>query len=207
MLCEFVVVGPLSVNCFILGCEETKEGIIVDPGADAGEIIAAVERLGLTIGMVINTHGHFDHVGANRAILQRFGARLLIHAEDAPMLNRVSDTARAYGLNAENSPQPDEFLVNDMELKFGSIGLKILHTPGHTRGGCCLYLAEQKLVITGDTLFADSIGRTDLPSGSHEQLLSSISTRLFTLPDDVIACPGHGPDTTIGHERQFNPYF
>jgi hydroxyacylglutathione hydrolase len=115
--------------------------------------------------------------------------------------------AKAYGMQGDNSPKPDEFLRDGMEIRFGKCRIKVLHTPGHTQGGCCLYLEAEKTVITGDTLFADSIGRTDLPGGSHEQLLASIQSKLFTLPDDVIAYPGHGPKTTIGHERQHNPYF
>ena len=207
MIFESLAVGPLGVNCFIVGCETTREGIIVDAGGDAGSIIAAVERLGLIIHQVISTHGHFDHVGANRAVLEHFKAHLLIHAADVPMLGRAADVARAYGLQGDNSPEPEQFLTDGMEISFGSCRLTVLHTPGHTPGGCCLYLADEKAVITGDTLFADSIGRTDLPGGSHQQLLESIRTKLFTLPDDVTAYPGHGPETTIGHEKRHNPYF
>jgi len=123
------------------------------------------------------------------------------------MLSRSAEVARRYGLQGENSPEADAYLVDGMDFSFGECHLKVLHTPGHTQGGCCLYFAEDRHVITGDTLFADSIGRTDLPGGSHEQLLESIRTKLFTLPDDVIAHPGHGPDTTIGHEKRCNPYF
>jgi len=207
MIFEIVVVGPLAVNCVILGCGETREGVVVDAGGDAGQIIAAVERLGLNISQVINTHGHFDHVGANRQVLERFNARLLIHELDVPMLERAVEVARAYGIRGDNSPQPDTFLRDGMEISFGKCRMKVLHTPGHTQGGCCLYLEEEKTIITGDTLFADSIGRTDLPGGSHEQLLASIRSKLFTLPDDVVAYPGHGPETTIGHEKKNNPYF
>lgn len=206
MICDIVVVGSLEVNCFILGCEETKEGIVVDSGSNAEAIIAAVERRGLNIGQVINTHGHFDHVGANKEVLEHFGARLLIHSADAPMLDRAADVAKAYGMSGENSPQPDQFLTDGMEIVFGSCRMRVLHTPGHTQGGCCLYLETEKKIITGDTLFADSVGRSDLPGGSHEQLLASIRTKLFTLPDDVVAYPGHGPQTTIGHEKRHNPY-
>lgn len=207
MIFDIVVVGQLEVNCFILGCEKSREGIVVDAGADAARIIEVIERRGLAIAQIISTHGHFDHVGANRTIKERFGARLLIHAADAPMLERASDVARAYGMPGENSPQPDAFLTDGMEITFGDCRMRVLHTPGHTQGGCCLYLEDEKKIITGDTLFADSIGRTDLPGGSHEQLLTSIQSKLFTLPDDVAAYPGHGPGTTIGHEKRNNPYF
>jgi glyoxylase-like metal-dependent hydrolase (beta-lactamase superfamily II) len=207
MIFDILVVGPLAVNCFILGCEETREGVVVDAGDDAERIIAAVERRGLKIGHVINTHGHFDHVGANRKVLERFNSRLLIHESDKALLERASVVARAYGIEGENSPRPDAFLIDGMEIGFGKHLMKALHTPGHTQGGCCLYLENEKMVITGDTLFADSIGRTDLPGGSHAQLLASIQAKLFTLPEDVVAYPGHGPKTTIGHEKRHNPYF
>jgi glyoxylase-like metal-dependent hydrolase (beta-lactamase superfamily II) len=170
-------------------------------------IVEVVNRHGLKIRHIINTHGHFDHVGDNRKAVSVFGAPLLIHKNDANMLGRAAEVARMYGMVGENSPEPNVFLVDGMELSFGSHHIKVLHTPGHTQGGCCLYLETEKLVITGDTLFADSIGRTDLPGGSHEQLLTSIRTRLFVLPDDVTAYPGHGPETTIGHEKRNNPYF
>lgn len=207
MIFDTLEVGPLAVNCFILGCEETRAGVVVDAGGDAERIITAVERHGLTIAQVINTHGHFDHVGANLSLVERFGARLLIHAADAPMLERAAEVARAYGVRAENPPKPDAFLEDGMEITFGACRMQVLHTPGHTPGGCCLYLEAERKILTGDTLFADSIGRSDFPGGSHEQLLASIRTRLFTLPDEVAAYPGHGPQTTIGHEKRHNPYF
>lgn len=207
MIFEILAVGPLVVNCFILGCEKDREGIIVDAGEDAERIIAAAERHGLTIRSVISTHGHFDHVGANRAVTEHFGAELLIHEADAALLERAADVARAYGLSGENSPPPTRFLTDGMEIIFGTCRLSVLHTPGHTPGGCSLYLPGEQLLLSGDTLFADSIGRTDLPGGSHQQLLESIRTRLFTLPDQVTVYPGHGPETTIGHEKRHNPYF
>ena len=207
MIFESIAVGPLSVNCYVFGCESSHEGVVVDPGGDAELIIRMVKQHGLKIHTIINTHGHFDHVGANRQTMAAFGARLLIHQADAHLLAMSADVARKYGLEGENSPTADGYLTDGMEILFGSSRLKVLYTPGHTLGGCCLYIEEEHKVITGDTLFADSIGRTDLPGGSHEQLLESIRTKLFTLPDDVIAYPGHGPHTTIGHEKNCNPYF
>jgi hydroxyacylglutathione hydrolase len=207
MIFESIAVGPLSVNCYIVGCEQSREGIVIDPGGDVELITALVMQHGLKINTIINTHGHFDHVGGNRQLLTAFGARLLIHQADAPMLSRSAEVARKYGLQGDNSPEADSYLVDGMDILFGECRLKVLHTPGHTQGGCCLYFEEERKVITGDTLFADSIGRTDLPGGSHEQLLESIRTKLFTLPDDVTAYPGHGPQTTIGHEKSCNPYF
>lgn len=206
MIVDIVAVGPLGVNCCILGCPETKQGVVVDPGGDVELIMETVVRHGLTVATIVNTHGHFDHVGGNRRLKELTGARLLIHAADEPMLSRVASVAGMYGLQGENSPAPDGHLSDGMSLSYGNCTLRVLHTPGHTPGGCCLYLEQDGKIITGDTLFADGIGRTDLPGGSYEQLAESIRTRLFTLPDEVIAYPGHGPATTIGHEKQHNPY-
>jgi glyoxylase-like metal-dependent hydrolase (beta-lactamase superfamily II) len=207
MIFEIIEVGPLGVNCLVLGCATTREGVVIDPGGNVERIVETVKRHDLNIRYIINTHGHFDHVGGNLRAVKAFGAPLLIHKNDSAMLGRAAEVALMYGMQGENSPEPNEFLTDGMELSFGTHHMKVLHTPGHTQGGCCLYLEAEHKVITGDTLFADSIGRTDLPGGSHEQLLASIRTKLFTLPDDVTAYPGHGPETTIGHEKRNNPYF
>ena len=206
MLFDTIVVGPLGVNCSILGCEESGQGVVVDPGDDAESILAQVQQRGLAISAIINTHGHFDHVGVNRRLTQATGAPLYIHQADAPMLERVAKTAAMYGLPGENSPQPDHLLEDGMLIEFGTHRLQVIHTPGHTPGGCCLYLEAEGKLIAGDTLFADGVGRTDLPGGSHQQLVESIKSRLFILPDQVQVYPGHGPTTTIGHEKRHNPY-
>jgi glyoxylase-like metal-dependent hydrolase (beta-lactamase superfamily II) len=206
MIFETLVVGPLGVNSFILGCAETKEGVVVDPGGDPDKIIAAITRLGLRIPCVINTHGHFDHVGGNRKVLEHTGAELLVHEGDVQYLARAAEIAVKYGVTTENSPRPDRFLEDGMILTFGNYRMKVLHTPGHTPGGCCLYIAEEGLVITGDTLFADGIGRTDFPGGSQKALIESIRTKLLNLPDVTRVYPGHGPFSTIGHERRYNPF-
>jgi glyoxylase-like metal-dependent hydrolase (beta-lactamase superfamily II) len=207
MIIKKLAVGPIMANCFIVGCKETHEAAVIDPGDEADRILLALAQAKLTVKQIINTHGHFDHVGGNLQAVKAFAAPLLIHKSDAGMLGRVAEVATMYGMQGENSPAPDSFLAEGMEITFGSHRMKVLHTPGHTQGGCCLYLEAENKVITGDTLFADSIGRTDLPGGSHEQLLDSIKTKLFTLPDEVTAYPGHGPKTTIAHEKRHNPYF
>jgi hydroxyacylglutathione hydrolase len=206
MLIETIVVGPLGVNCLILGDKQSNEGVVIDPGADCEMILGAVARLGLTIKYLINTHGHFDHVGCNGPIVKETGAEFLIHEKDLDLLKMASRSAHKYGLVVEDSPAPGRYLVDGMRLDFGRRSIEVLHTPGHTEGGCCLLLRDAKLVVTGDTLFADSVGRTDLPGGSHEILMASIKNKLMPLEDDTLVWPGHGPSTTIGHERRLNPY-
>lgn len=204
MILESVVVGPLMVNCYVLGCENSREGVVVDPGDDTDRILDAVSRHGLKVVAVINTHGHFDHTGGNQRIVTETGAGLLIHELDAPMLARAVDTAAMFGLTAENSPPPSRFLTEGEFVAFGEYRLRVLHTPGHTLGGCSLHL--EGMVFTGDTLFADSVGRTDFPGGSSVALGKSIREKLLILPDDTVVYPGHGPSTTIGRERKHNPY-
>lgn len=204
MILESVVVGPLMVNCYVLGCENSKEGVVVDPGDDTDRILDVVTRHGLKVVAVINTHGHFDHTGGNQRIVTETGAGLLIHELDAPMLARAVDTAAMFGLTAENSPPPSRFLTEGEFVAFGEYRLRVLHTPGHTLGGCSLHL--EGMVFTGDTLFADSVGRTDFPGGSSVALGKSIREKLLILPDDTVVYPGHGPSTTIGRERKHNPY-
>jgi hydroxyacylglutathione hydrolase len=204
MILETVVVGPLEVNCYVLGCEKTGEGVVIDPGGNPDRIISVFSGLGLNIIHVLNTHGHFDHVGGNRTILEATGADLMIHEADVPLLARASESAAVYGLQTENSPLPAHYLVDGMVLPVGTYEIKILHTPGHTPGGCCL--VADGIVITGDTLFADSVGRTDFPGGSTQTLMKSIREKLLNLPEDTVVFPGHGPSTTIGREMRHNPY-
>lgn len=204
MILDTIVVGPLMVNNYLLGCEKTRKGVIIDPGDDTEKILSAVSRHRLEILYVINTHGHFDHVGGNAAVLKATGAKLLIHELDASMLSRAASTAALFGIQSENSPNPDAFLCDGELLSFGDFELKILHTPGHSRGGCSLH--GNGMVFGGDTLFADLIARTDFPGGSSREMSKSIREKLMTLPDDTIVYPGHGPSTTIGRERLKNPY-
>lgn len=204
MIVQEVVVGPLQVNCFIVGCEATKEALVVDPGEDGERILKAVAALGLKVTAIINTHGHFDHVGANPLLIEQTKAPLSIHVSDAALLPRAREHAAKYGLQCRVSPPPDRVLHGGETLKIGELVAKVIHTPGHTPGGITLYIGEH--LFCGDTLFADSVGRTDLPGGDHDQLVASIRERLFVLPDSTIVHPGHGPDTTIGREKRLNPF-
>ncbi len=205
MIIESLEVGPIMANCFILGCEKTKEAAVIDPGGDADMILMELSRLGLKVKYLINTHGHFDHVGANKRMKTVTGAPILIHAGDAPMLMRLSKDALMFGLTAENSPEPDQKISDGDKIRFGEITLKVIHTPGHSPGGVAL-LTEGH-VFVGDTLFSGSIGRTDLPGGDYNTLISSVRNKLFILDDNTAVHCGHGPDTTIGREKQYNPFF
>ena len=191
-------------NCFIVGCDETKDAVVIDPGDDTDRILLALADLTLKVRYIINTHGHFDHVGGNRKMKAATGADILIHPLDAHMLGALSSTAAAWGLSTDDSPPPDRTVEDGDRIDFGTLALTVIHTPGHSPGGIALYTEGN--VFVGDTLFAGSIGRTDFPGGDFGTLISSIRNKLFVLGDDVRVFTGHGPETTIGRERQFNPF-
>jgi glyoxylase-like metal-dependent hydrolase (beta-lactamase superfamily II) len=204
LIIKELVVGPLMANCFIFGCEETKEAVVIDPGGDADRILFSLADPGLKVKYIINTHGHFDHVSANGKIKDATGADILIHPLDAPMLGMLSSNAAVFGISVENSPPCDQTIEEGDTVSFGKITLNVIHTPGHTPGGISLY--TDKIVFVGDTLFAGSIGRTDFPGGDFNTLISSIKTKLFKMDDDMRVLSGHGPETSIGSEKRFNPF-
>jgi len=204
MIIKTLPVGPIMANCFIVGCKETLETAVIDPGDEADKILQLVADLDLNVKTIINTHGHFDHVSANKGIHTATNAPILIHALDAPMLEQISASAANWGLSAEDSPLPERTIAHGDTISFGQITLKVMHTPGHTPGGVSLFTDGH--VFVGDTLFAGSIGRTDFPGGDFATLKSSIQDKLFALGDDVRVYTGHGPETTIGHEKQHNPF-
>jgi glyoxylase-like metal-dependent hydrolase (beta-lactamase superfamily II) len=197
-------VGPIMANCFILGCEQTLDAVVIDPGDEADRILMALSESSLTLKTIINTHGHFDHVGANKPLHDATGAPILIHALDAPMLNQIAASAANWGLAGDNSPEPERMIDEGDTIGFGNITLSVIHTPGHTPGGVSLNSGEH--IFVGDTLFAGSIGRTDFPGGSFETLRDSIQKKLFVLGDELQVYTGHGPQTTIGQERINNPF-
>ena len=204
MIIRPLPVGPLQANCYIAGCEQTRQAAVIDPGGDSDRILMALAKEGFKVAAVINTHGHFDHVGANKALKSATGAPLMIHRQDAPMLVHLAASAASWGMRAENSPQPDRLLEDGDSIAIGDISLQVLHTPGHTPGGISLYTPGT--VFVGDTLFAGSIGRTDFPGGDFDTLIDAIRTKLFTLPDETVVYAGHMQQTTIGYEKKYNPF-
>lgn len=207
MILHQFVVGSMAVCSYIVGCEETKKAAIVDPGGDEGLLLAEIEKYGLTVEYIIATHGHPDHVCGNRKLQEATGAKIIMHTADVDFFEQPEVKKYFSMLGLEASP-PVDILVNEGdEVKIGKVVLKVIHTPGHTPGGICLYCAPN--LITGDTLFVGGLGRTDFPGGSHEQLLESIRTKLLTLPAETVVWPGHGyggNKSTIGNEAASNPF-
>lgn len=199
-----LIVGELGANCYVLGCRSTGKGAVIDPGGDADAILSVIEESRLDVGLILNTHGHFDHFGANGPLKDATGAAILIHRADAEAL--TSDQARLWGLLPlrASSPPADRYMDDGELIEVGEARLEVRHTPGHSPGGVCL--VGDGVVFTGDTLFGGSVGRTDLPGGSEATLIRSIRTQLLTLGDDTVAYPGHGETTTIGYERRHNPF-
>jgi len=204
VIIKSLAVGPIQAVCYIVGCESTGKAAVIDPGDEAARILELVGQAQLEVDTIINTHGHFDHVGGNSEMKSATGAPILIHAEDAPMLGQLSAAAAAWGLQAQDSPEPDRLVSDGEHITVGSLDFTVIHTPGHTRGGISLLCDDS--VFVGDTLFAGSIGRTDFPGGDYDTLITSIRSRLFVLDDAVTVYPGHMGTTTIGREKQTNPF-
>lgn len=199
-----LTVGPMMANCYIVWCEETKDALIIDPGGDGSRILAEIKKEALDVKYIVNTHGHIDHIAANKDVKEVTGAKLLIHPDDAPLLANPDLNLSLYMGSPYRSPKADMLISEGEEIAVGNLRLEVLHTPGHTRGGVCLKTEEA--IFTGDTLFAGSIGRTDFPGGSFKQLIDSITNKILPCDDNCVVYPGHGPASTVGYERKNNPF-
>lgn len=201
---ELTIVGPLETNCYLVYCSKTLEAVIIDPGAEAEKIFPIIHELKLKPKAVLNTHGHIDHVGANRDFKEKFGLPIYLHPADQVLLQRNQQLELSLLLGAKEPPPPDRELADGDVIEFGEISLRVIHTPGHSPGSVS-FLGNNYL-FSGDTLFYGGVGRTDLPGGSWRDLERSIREKILTLPDEIIVLPGHGPSTTIGEERRSNPF-
>ena len=206
MILEMLTVGPFQENCYVIGDEETGAGALIDPGDEAARIALAVEQTGLDIGQIIVTHAHIDHVGAVAALVDEYACPVLMHAEAEPMLQQLPTQAMMMGLRFGKLPTVDHHIEDEEVLDVGGLRLRSLYTPGHAPGHLAFYLEDERLVLSGDALFAGSVGRTDLFGGDMDLLMRSINERLLTLPDETRVLSGHGPETTIGEERAHNPF-
>jgi glyoxylase-like metal-dependent hydrolase (beta-lactamase superfamily II) len=203
---QVIEVGPFQVNCYLIFDEDSKDCIIVDPGAEPNRIASEVGKLGVTPRAILLTHGHADHIAGVKTLKEKFGVPLAIgNGEEELLKNPSSNISAMMGMHIV-SPEPDQLLEDEQLLSFGSITFRVLATPGHSPAGVCFLHEEAGILICGDTLFAGSIGRTDLPGCSHDLLLRSIRTKILALPDSIVCYPGHGPSTTVGAERNSNPF-
>ncbi len=206
MLVKAIEVTEFMTNCFIVGDDKTKDALIIDPGGEGQKILQEVEKLGVRVVGIVNTHAHIDHIGANSLMKETFGVDIMMHKEELPVLNSASKIGMLFGIKISQPPQPNSFLEEGALVRFGNSYLKVLHTPGHSPGGISLVSEDGNCCFAGDTLFAGSIGRTDLPGGDYDTLISSIKTKILPLGDHVKVLPGHGPATTVAAESKYNPF-
>ena len=206
MIHEILPVGPLQCNCSIVGDETSHEAMVIDPGDDIDAVMEIVRKHALQIKQIVVTHAHLDHIGGAAKLKQLTGAPILLNQNDSDLLRMLDTQAAWLGMRPPGKVAIDQSVTSGDTVKAGAHEAQILHTPGHTEGSICLYFAPEKRVIAGDTLFAGSIGRTDLPGGSYDKIMRSLHDSVLALPDDTVVVPGHGPLTTIGEERQSNPF-
>ena len=205
MILNGYVVTDFATNCYMIGCEETKQIAVIDPGGSAAELLEQIQEAGWQVQYIINTHGHMDHIGGNGEIKNKTQAEILIHEADANLLTNPRSNLSLYFQDDLVGTSPDRLLKDGDRIQIGNtVELEVIHTPGHTPGGISLKI--DNMIFVGDTLFRDSIGRTDFPGGSYEQIIKSIRERLFVFPDEVVCYTGHGPATTVGYERLNNPF-
>jgi hydroxyacylglutathione hydrolase len=206
MIHKIFPVGPLQCNCSILGDEKTHEAMVIDPGDEIEGILEILRQEKLTLKQIVITHAHIDHVGGAMKLKAATGAPILMNQNDYPLLKMLDQQATWVGMRSPGDVQIDESLGQGRVLKIGEISSQVIDTPGHTEGSICIYFPAEKKLIAGDTLFAGSIGRTDFPGGSMEKIMRSLHHQVLALPDETEVVPGHGPNTTIGEERETNPF-
>jgi hydroxyacylglutathione hydrolase len=221
MIIKVMAVGPIQANCYILGCPASGEALVIDPGEDADRIQTQLSRLSLKPVLYFLTHGHLDHVGAATTLKESLGGMIMIHKEDLFLYESIVEQGQQFGLPASEPAPPDDYFKDGETVTWGECRGTVIHTPGHSPGGVCLHIDKSFVargmetdaagdatdwVITGDTLFNGSIGRTDLPGGSYEIIMTSIKEKLLPMPDDTVIAPGHGPLSTIGQEKKINPF-
>ena len=206
MIHEILPVGPLQCNCSVVGDDVTREAMVIDPGDQIDDIVAVLQKHNLKVKQIVITHAHIDHVGGAMKLRALTGAPILLNQNDSALLKMVDVQAAWLGMKPPGDIKIDGELADGENLSTGNISARVIHTPGHTEGSVCLYFSAANLLIAGDTLFAGSIGRTDLPGGSFEKIMRSLHQRVLALPDETVVVPGHGSKTTIGDEREGNPY-
>lgn len=206
MIHEVIPVGPLQCNCSIIGDESTCQAIVVDPGDDIDDVLALIVKHRLQVKHILITHGHIDHIGGAMKLKTATGAPILMNTGDEMQVKLLPMQAAWVGMQSPGKVSIDQPAKDADQLRIGSLDATVIHTPGHTEGSSCLYFPAQQKLIAGDTLFAGSIGRTDLPGGNFDKLMRSLHLKLMGLPDEVVVVPGHGPLTTIGDERETNPF-
>ena len=206
MIHEILAVGPLQCNCSVIGDDATHEAMVIDPGDDIEDVLALIRKHNLQVKQIIITHAHIDHVGGAMKLRAATGAPILLNQNDSALLKMLDVQAAWIGMESPGKVEIDHSLGESDKVQAGALLAHVLHTPGHTEGSICLYFPAEKKLIAGDTLFAGSIGRTDLPGGSFDKIISSLHEKVLALPDETIVVPGHGPLTTIGEERQSNPF-
>jgi len=203
---EVIPNGPFVENAFVLWDDATKKAVIIDPGDEPDRIAGAARVLALEVTEIVCTHAHIDHAGAVAELKRRLDVPVAMHKAEAPVLEHLAPQARMFGLADVETPEVDRWLEEGDVIEVGERKGEVIHTPGHTPGGCCIFFKEDRVLIAGDTIFQGSIGRTDFPGGSFEEIIASIKEKILPLGDDVVVYTGHGPKTTIGMERQYNPF-
>jgi glyoxylase-like metal-dependent hydrolase (beta-lactamase superfamily II) len=203
---EIFPVGPLQCNCSVIGDEATREALVIDPGDDIEDVLTVVQRHGLKVQQIVVTHGHIDHIGGAMKLKRLTGAPVLLNRNDLELLKTIDQVAVWLGMQPPGEVKVDEELTDAQVVRAGNLTATVMHTPGHTEGSVCLLFPAESKLIAGDTLFAGSIGRTDLPGGNFNKIMQSLKGTLMSLPDETVVVPGHGPLTTIGEERQSNPF-